>query len=164
MSHSFTFEIYQESEQLKAPPLKLSGFYFQRCYNATSFLLRQMTKNPDRQKQTDKGFWKPKNPAMSGNRQFVALQRLHHNTVLSSLRSGRFHFLGSSGKSAQVARGHGVKRSPHTHTQVRSGKESGELEGKKRSRRFPRSLFFLFPSQCVIWFIRLENILQKMQG
>lgn len=68
MSHSFTFEIYQESEQLKAPPLKLSGFYFQRCYNATSFLLRRMTKNPDRQKQTDKGFWKPKYPTMSGNR------------------------------------------------------------------------------------------------
>ena len=68
MSHSFTFEIYQESEQLKAPPSKLSGFYFQRSYNATSVLLRRMTKNPDRQKQTDKGFWKPKNPAMSGNR------------------------------------------------------------------------------------------------
>ena len=147
MSHSFTFEIYQESEQLKAPPLKLSGFYFQRCYNATSFLLRRMTKNPDRQKQTDKGFWKPKNPAMSGNRQFVALQRLHHNTVLSSLRGGRFHSLGSSGKSAQVARGHGVKRSPHTHTQVRSGKESG----KRTEETFPQiSPLALFPFPVLV--------------
>ena len=141
MSHSFTFEIYQESEHLKAPPLKLSGFYFQRCYNATSFLLRRMTKNPDRQKQTDKGFWKPKNPAMSGNRQFVALQRLHHNTVLSSLRSGRFHSLGSSGKSAQVTRGHGVKRSPHTHTQVRSGKDSGERTEETFPQISPLALF-----------------------
>ena len=49
-------------------PANNSGFYFQRCYKATSFLLRRMTKNPDRQKQTDKGFWKPKNRAMSGNR------------------------------------------------------------------------------------------------
>lgn len=137
MSHSFTFEIYQESEQLKAPPLKLSGFYFQRCYKATSFLLRQMTKNPDRQKQTDKGFWKPKYPTMSGNRQFVALQRLHHNTVLSSLRSGRFHSLGSSGKSAQVARGHGVKRSPHTHTREgQRGKNGGNVPADFPARSF----------------------------
>ena len=41
---------------------------FQRCYKATSFLRRRMTKDPDRQKQTDKVFWKPKNPAMSWNR------------------------------------------------------------------------------------------------
>jgi len=75
MSHSFTFEIYQESEQLKAPPspppppppwncaANNSGFYVSTLLQRYFFIAKT-----DDWKQTDKGFGKPKNPAMSGNR------------------------------------------------------------------------------------------------
>ena len=102
---------------------------FQRCYKATSFLRRRMTKDPDRQKQTDKVFWKPKNPAMSGNRQFVALQRLHHNTVYVRIiqpTKQSFSFLSiKREKRASRLRAWGKKEPTHTYT-------SQEREGERR--------------------------------